>query len=153
MAQHRAARLIAMFAVLLVGACTSTTTVQKAPKSDLRGAAVTRFACPPHPVLPAQQVTPIGSPRAFLLCPLSIPGLPRTAVTITPTQAPFSALIATLSAPDESPTTGACYAYGDVPQVVLASTNHGAYQVSIPVDACHHYQQAALDELRRARTT
>ncbi len=158
MARHHKARSIAVLAVLLVvaaglGACSSRTKAGTTAKPELRGVAVRRFVCPPQPESSAEHVTPIGRPRALLLCPLSIPGLPKTTVTITPARASFPALIVALSAPDEPPTTGACPAYGDIPQLVLASTDHGVYQVSIPVDACHHYQEAALAALHRARAT
>jgi hypothetical protein len=152
MAGHRAARSIVVLAVLvIVGACGSTTTARNAPKPQLRGVAVRRFVCPPHRVSAAQQVTPIGQPRALLLCPLSVPGPTGRPVRVTPQQAQFAALIDALSAPDVPLTTGACPAYADVPQFVLASSPRGVFEVSIPVDACHHYQQAALDALSRAR--
>jgi len=44
-----------------------------------------------------------------------------------------------------------CAAYADLSQVVLAKTAGRDYQVSIPTDACRHYQREALDALHRAR--
>ena len=73
------------------------------------------------------------------------------AVTISTGQSQFATLIAALSVPDQPPTTGACAAYADLPQVVLAKTAHGVFQVSIPVDACGHYQQRARQALQAAR--
>ena len=43
----------------------------------------------------------------------------------------FTALITALSAPDETRTTGACPAYADLPQNVLAKTNDG-FNLSMP---------------------
>jgi len=72
-------------------------------------------------------------------------------VTVGAAQPLFTALINALSAPDETRTTGACPAYADLPQTVLAKTSDGVYQLSIPTDECGHYQRRALDALDRAR--
>jgi hypothetical protein len=116
----------------------------------LRGVPVSRFECPPHPTsaaLPAR----IVDVQAVLVCPLPAPGVPAKAVTISSHQPQFASLLAALSVRDEPSTTGACPAYGDVPQLLLAKTTRGVYAVSIPVDACHHYQRPALEALNRAR--
>lgn len=117
----------------------------------LRGIPVTKFECPPRPVSPAASPTPIGAAQALLLCPLSMPGLSSKAVTVTASQPLFKALSAALSAADEPPTGSPCPAYADLPQFVLAKTRDRVYQVSIPTDACRHYQRGALDALNRAR--
>jgi hypothetical protein len=142
--------LIVSLAVAVAG-CGSAKP-QVAPKPVLRGVPVSKFNCPPQPTSPAApNAYPIVGVQALLLCPLNTPGVPTKAVTITNRHPQFATLLAALSVPDEPLTTGACPAFADLPQVVLARTPHGAYQLSIPVDACHHYQQRALESLNRAR--
>ncbi len=117
----------------------------------LRGVLVSKFECPPHLTSRVPTATRIVAVQVVLLCPLHVPGLPAKAITISKSQPQFAPLLAGLSVPDESSTSGPCPAYADLPQFVLARTTHGAYQVSIPVDACHHYQQRALQALDHAR--
>jgi len=112
---------------------------------------VTQTACPPQIDASATTTTPVGTVRALSLCPVGIPRFSSNAVTITASDPQFGALITALSAPDESRTSGACPMYADVPQIVLAETADGVYQVSIPTDACGHYQRDALTALTQAR--
>jgi len=118
----------------------------------LRGSPTLEFKCAPRLVPPVAAPTPIAAPQALLLCPLGMPGERSTAITITANQSAFQPLINALSRADEPPTGAACPAYADVPQVILAKTGSGVYQVSIPTDGCGHYQRDALDALNRARS-
>jgi hypothetical protein len=122
-----------------------------AAKPKLRGVPVRTFECPPDPKSPDASATRIVAVQTLLLCPLRAPGAPAKAVTISKQQAQFASLLAALSVPDEASTTAPCPAYADLPQFVLAKTSQRAYQVSIPVDACRHYQKHALEALDRAR--
>ena len=137
---------------LVVAGCGSSAKPKAARQPMLRGVAVSSFTCPATPEH-AAKVTRITAVTALRLCPLDQPGVPRKTVTITQHQAQFATLVAALSVPDQPPTTGACAAYADLPQVVLAQTAQGAFQVSIPVDACNHYQQRARQALQAARGT
>ena len=121
------------------------------PTAVLRGIPVSAFTCPPHPVSPAASPAPIAMPETLLLCPLNVPGIRSRSVTLVWGQPLFPVLLAALSAPNITPTSGVCAAYADVPQVVLAPVGNKVYQVSIPTDACGHYQRGALDALDRAR--
>lgn len=143
--------LFVMLAAAVAG-CASASH-RAAPKPTLRGIPVGAFACPPHPTSPASMPARVVGVQALLLCALHAPGVPDKAVTITAHQPQFATLLAALSAPNETSTTGPCPAYADLPQFVVAKTAHGAYEVSIPVDACHHYQRAALGALNRARSS
>ena len=131
----------------------TSTSTRITPSLVLRGIRVSSFECPPRRISPTARPAPIRAPQVLLLCPLNTPGVRSQAVTVTATQPLFTALIAALSARAEPPTTGACPAYGDLPQIVLAKTSVSVYQLSIPTDACGHYQHHALDALNRARRT
>ena len=150
--------------VLVVTACSSgagthsygatttlaVTTTAPAP-SHLRGVPVSKFECPSRPVSPTANVTTIAEVEVLLVCPLGMPGPTSKAVTVAATDPQFAVLVTALSAPDEAPTTGACPMYADALQYVFAKTPDGVYQVSIPTDACRHYQQGALDALNQVR--
>jgi len=56
-----------------------------------------------------------------------------------------------LSAPNQPPTGQACEEYADVIQHVLADTDAGVYEVTVPIDGCGHYLTAALSALNAAR--
>ena len=133
---------------------TTSTTVSIPSTRVLRGAPVGSFECPPRPVSSVVSSIPIDAVQTLLLCPTSMPGLSANAVTLGADRPIFKTLIAALSAADEPPTRGAvCPLYADLLQVVVAKTSGGVYQVSIPTDACNHYQRDALDALNRARGT
>jgi hypothetical protein len=142
--------LIVVSLVIALAACGSSAKPQAVPQPRLRGVPVRSFTCPPT-TTSAAKATHITAVQALLLCPLDQPGPPGKAVTISSRQSQFATLIAALSVPDQPPSTGACAAYADLPQVVLAETAHRAFQVSIPVDACGHYQPRARQALQRAR--
>jgi hypothetical protein len=137
--------------MMIVVGCGSSTKTRATPTAKLRGVPVSKLECPPHPTTPARTVPSIVGVQAFLLCPTNLPGTPSKAVTVTDRSPEFATLLAALSARDATPTTGVCAAYADLAQVVLASTAHAVYQVSIPVDSCHHYQQRVLKALSQAR--
>ncbi len=131
---------------------TTTTTVPTTP-GGLRGVAVQALTCPARAVTAASKPAPIGTPRTFLLCALGMPGQPSKNVTIAagaPTFAPLVSALSAADAPAPGPGT-VCAAYADLPQVVLARTDAGVYQVSIPVDGCGHYLGSALTALQDAR--
>jgi len=129
----------------------TTTTTAGSQQRLLRVVRVTRIACPPQIDASATTTTPVGTVRALSLCPLDMGRLSSNLVTITTSDLQFSALITALSSPDEARTREACPMYADVPQIVIAETADGAYQVSIPTDACGHYQRDALTALTQAR--
>jgi len=136
------------------GANTTTTSTGIPHVRGLRGFPVRNFECPPHAMSSGARPIPIEAVQALLLCPLSMPGVSGEAVTVRADQPIFNRMISALSAADEpSIGGGPCPAYADLLQVVLAKTSGSAYEVSIPTDACGHYQPAALDALSRARGT
>jgi len=141
--------LVVALAAAIAGCGSSKPAVT--PKPMLRGERVTTLTCPPHVTSSAATPTRILGVQRLLLCPLNEPGVSGRTVAISPRQPQFASLVAALSVPDEPSTTGACPAYADIPQIVLAQTMHGLYEVSIPVDACHHYQRPVLEALNRAR--
>jgi len=142
--------LCVFFGVAVIAGCASAK--PKATQSPgLRGTAMSTFACPARPTIPAAKPVAIDGARALRLCPLDAPGLQPKTVTVTAYQPVFASLITALSVPDDPATRGACPAYADLPQTVLAQTSRCVYQVAIPVDGCMHYQRAALDALSRAR--
>jgi hypothetical protein len=138
---------------------TAPTTTSAAPPTTarthlpgvLRGVSVGRFECPPPLESTATTVTSIGTVKTLLLCPIDAPGLASTAVTINASDPQFAALVSALSAPDEPRTTQACPMYADVPQFVVAQTDDGVYEVTIPTDSCGHYQRGALAALTHVR--
>ena len=146
--------------VLLIAACGSSSgtstpgsTGPPQPPSGLRGVPVQNFECSQPAVSAGVSPVAIGGVQAFLLCPLGSPGQPSKAVTVGANDPAFAALVHALSAADVPPTQGAvCPAYADLTQVVLAKTAVHVYEVSIPADACRHYQHDALDALNRARS-
>ena len=144
--------LLLGLAAAAVAGCGGAKT-QLMPKPTLRGVLVSTFECPPHLTSPASTPTRIVGVRTLLLCPLNTPGVSGKAATISTHQPKFATLLAALSVPDEPSTTGACPAYGDLPQFVLAKTSNGVYEVSIPVDACRHYQRPVLEALNEARAS
>jgi hypothetical protein len=117
----------------------------------LRGSPTSAFKCPTHFVAPVAAPKSISMPQALLLCPLDMPGQGSSAVMIAPNQAAFQPLVDALSQPDQPSTGGVCAAYADLPQVLLAKTARGVFQLVIPTDGCRHYERAALDALNRAR--
>jgi hypothetical protein len=148
--------------VSLVAACgssgttragdTTSTSVRITPAGVLRGVPARKFDCSHPAVSSGVRPVPIEGVHAFLLCPLGAPGQSSKTVTVGAKDPAFEVLVRALSAADLPPTRGAvCPAYADLSQLVLAKTTGGAYQVSIPTDACMHYQHAALDALSRAR--
>ncbi len=135
-------------------AITTSTSVPTPSTRVLRGTPVGSFECRPRPVSSVVSSIPITAVQTLLLCPLSTAGVSANAVTLGVDRPIFKVLIAALSASDEPPTGGAvCPLYADRLQVVVAKTSGGVYQVSIPTDACKHYQRDALDALNRARGT
>jgi hypothetical protein len=114
---------------------------------------VQALACLPHVVAPSAKPAPIGTPRAFLLCALEMPGQPSRNITVDAGGSVFDSLVSALSPADEpAPGPGTvCALYADLVQVVLAKTDAGVFQVSIPVDGCGHYQRSALTALQAAR--
>jgi len=148
--RHSRTAAVLMVAVATIVGCSSEKS-RITPRAVLRGVRVHNFECPPRPTSRTARSAPIPAPQALLLCPLSTPGVRSRAVTVVATQPLFTTWITALSAPDENRTTGACPAYADLPQNVLAKTSAGAYQLSIPTDECGHYQRRALDVLNRAR--
>jgi hypothetical protein len=134
------------------GGNVTSTSFQEHPPRALRGVAVAKFACSDPSVQSDVSQVPIEGVEAFLLCPLGTPGQPSEAVSIRPNDPVFAVLVRALSASDLPSISGTvCPAYADLTQVVLARTTGGAYRVSIPTDACRHYQRDALDALNRAR--
>ena len=129
----------------------TTTTIARSQQGLLRVVHVTRIACPPQIDSPATTTIPFGTVRALSLCPLGMRRLSSSTVTITAGDPKFNALIMALSAPDEPRTAEVCPLYADIPQIVIAETADGVYQVSIPTDACGHYQRGALTALTQAR--
>ncbi len=103
-------------------------------------------------VEPDAKPAPIGTPRTFLLCALEAPGRPSKSVTVAADAPTFAPLVSALSLPDDPTVPGTvCALYADLPQVVLARTGAGVFQVSIPVDGCRHYLRSALTALQDAR--
>jgi hypothetical protein len=134
------------------GANTTSTSSRITPTHELRGIPVRNFQCPPRPASSRVSSIPIEGVQALLLCPTSAPGRSLKTVKVGANQPSFEVLVSALSAADEPPTSGAvCPAYADLLQYVLAKTRTGEYQVSIPTDACGHYQRGALDALNDAR--
>lgn len=130
----------------------TSTSLRTQPPRVLRGVPVRSFECSHPAVSSGVSPVPIEAAQAFLLCPLGTPGRPSKAVTVGANDPVFEVLVRALSAADVPPTSGAvCPAYADLSQVVLAKTTGRVYQVSIPTDACRHYQHDALDALNRAR--
>jgi hypothetical protein len=148
--RHSRTAAVLMVAVVTIVGCGSEKS-HITPRAVLRGVRVHNFECPPRPTSRTAHPAAIPAPQVLLLCPLDTPGALSRAVTVVATQPLFTRLIAALSAPDEDPTTGACPAYADQPQNVLAKTGAGAYRLAIPTDECGHYQRRALDALNRAR--
>lgn len=111
------------------------------------------LACPMPVVSPSAKPAPIGTPQTFLLCALDMPGQPSKNITVAAGGPAFDALVSALSRADEpAPGPGTvCALYADLAQVVLAKTDAGVYQVSIPVDGCGHYERSALTALQAAR--
>jgi hypothetical protein len=133
---------------------TTSTSVPTPSTRLLRGTPVAGFECPPHPVSSAVSSIPIDAVQTLLLCPLGTAGVSADAVTLGVDRPIFKVLIAALAEADEPPTRGAvCPLYADLLQAVVAKTSGGVYQVSIPTDACKHYERDALDALNRARGT
>jgi len=92
--------------------------------------------------------------QTLRLCPIPGSGLSAEGLTLDRSGPNFDALLRALSAADEPPTPGAvCPLYADLRQVVLARAGDRVYEISIPSDACNHYQRDALDALNRARGT
>ena len=133
------------------GTSATSTSTPVTASPGLRGVQVLAFECPARPIAPGASPTPISTPQTLLLCPLGFPGQASSAVTVTPTQPIFRALIAALSRVHEPASGAVCPAYADLMQDVLAKTRDGVYQVSIPTDGCGHYQRGALEALNRAR--
>jgi len=131
---------------------TTSTSLRIQPTGVLRGVPARTFECSHPAVSSGVSAVPIRSVQAFLLCPLGAPGQPSKAVTVGANDPVFESLVRALSAADIPPTRGAaCPAYADLTQRVLAKTAGRVYEVSIPADACMHYQHDALDALNRAR--
>jgi hypothetical protein len=153
----RAARVVAMrgIAVVIVGVVAIVgcggSEPRVAPKRALRGVRVKVLTCPARAVSPAASPTPIGAVQTILLCPLDVPNSSSKPVTLRTGQPEFTVLSTALSVADETPSTGPCALYADAPQTVLAQAREGVYQISIPTDACRHYQRDALEALDRAR--
>jgi hypothetical protein len=134
------------------GGDVTSTSLRIQPTPVLRGVPVRNFECARPAVASAVSPVPIEAVQAFLLCPLGVPGQSSKAVTVRVTDPVFEVLVRALSLADVPPTSGAvCPAYADLSQVVLAKTSGSMFQVSIPTDACKHYQRDALDALGRAR--
>lgn len=130
---------------------TSTSLRTQLPRV-LRGVPARDFECSHPAVSSGVTPVPIEAVQALLLCPLGTGGRPSKAVTVGTNDPVFEVLVRALSAADLPPTSGAvCPAYADLSQVVLAKASGRVYQVSIPSDACMHYQRDALDALSRAR--
>jgi hypothetical protein len=133
---------------VLAAGCSSGSTTQSA-RPTIRGAQVPTFSCGARATTQQVEVAP-AAVTGLLLC-RSVPVYNRV-VRVTPSDRVFTALVRALSVPDEPRASGACPAYADVPQPVVARTASETLVVHIPVDGCGHYQREPLQALHAART-
>ena len=135
-----------MLGLATVGCQKSTAVVSPKHRvtTGLRGVVLAKLSCSAKPKAPNAGTVPISGVEGFLLCRTGLRGVARSPLTVTPTDAQFARLVTALSAPSAPPTTGACPELSEAEIVLLARTHAGAFRVSIPVDNCGLYQQAAV---------
>lgn len=138
--------------VVLLASCWSARVPEKAHRS-IRGVRLDSFSCNASATSSRKLMLQPNRATAFLLCPVIPPSAQTktTAIEVTAGTS-FHRLVATLSAPDERPSSRPCAAVALAPQRVVALTRSGAVLVTIPVDGCGLYQHAVLEALSRAST-
>jgi hypothetical protein len=147
---------------LLLAGCSNQGTAQPEPSatgpatpvptSGVRGVPVAKAECSEAgastPNAVGAKLEHVVDIESLVSCEWRSSGLQQ--FTISTSSAAFPHVIASLSAPDEAPTTGVCAMYVDVQRQVIAITPTKAFAIHIPVDECNHYQTDALAALNNA---
>jgi hypothetical protein len=160
MVMSRSIRVIGLtVAVATAAACGSAssggaTLGTRPATSGLRGGPVPAISCQQAMTTPAAGPVASDSVTSLIICPPRIPDRSSNRITVRRGSAVFGNLLSALSLPDRPPSRLPCPAYGDVPQIVIATTSDGSlFDLAIPVDGCSHYQAAALAALAAARAS